>query len=199
MEPYSLGGVAQQCASRPVACNLPGRLPLFSPAALPHAAVPATSWESAWRASGLSTRMPWPASHRASGVPVCCRDGNTGDRNHCACCGEWIADYLICLSCGLCIDCCGCEDEWTCQRSDAHDHEQLQNRFTYHAPNEEQPARYTMLRLKGLELAKLICRLTPESREQSLALTKIEESIFWANAAIARNESVAPDAAEPTS
>ena len=38
------------------------------------------------------------------------------------------------------------------------------------------------------ELAYLIDELCPASREKSLALTKIEESIMWANASIARNE-----------
>jgi len=28
----------------------------------------------------------------------------------------------------------------------------------------------------------------PDSREKSVAITKLEESIMWANAAIARNE-----------
>lgn len=38
------------------------------------------------------------------------------------------------------------------------------------------------------ELAYMICQNTPTSREQSLALTNLEQAIFWANAAIARNE-----------
>ena len=36
--------------------------------------------------------------------------------------------------------------------------------------------------------AHLIVTLTPKSREQSLALTKLEEAIMHANSAIARNE-----------
>ena len=34
----------------------------------------------------------------------------------------------------------------------------------------------------------------PQSREQSLALTNVEQAIFWANAAIARNEGAPPEA-----
>lgn len=34
--------------------------------------------------------------------------------------------------------------------------------------------------------ADQIMSVTPNSREQSLALTKLEEAMFWANAAVAR-------------
>lgn len=64
----------------------------------------------------------------------------------------------------------------------------LVNRFTYHAPKEGQPQKYETLRATGLALGKAIVALTPASREQSLALTNLEQAIFWANAAIARNE-----------
>jgi hypothetical protein len=45
---------------------------------------------------------------------------------------------------------------------------------------------YQALRAKAKELAELIVASTPESREQSLALTELEAAIFWANSAIAR-------------
>ena len=63
----------------------------------------------------------------------------------------------------------------------------LENRFTYHAPKEGQPELYGILRRSGLELAVMISNGVPESREQSLAITKLEEAIFWANAGIARH------------
>lgn len=63
---------------------------------------------------------------------------------------------------------------------------ELETRFTYHAPKADQPQKYTALRSKGLELAQLIEEMVPEGREQSLALTKIEEAVMWANAGIAR-------------
>ena len=66
----------------------------------------------------------------------------------------------------------------------------LENRFTYHKPFGSQPKRYESIRAKAKELAILITELTPHSREQSLALTKLEECSFWANASIARNEIV---------
>lgn len=64
----------------------------------------------------------------------------------------------------------------------------LRNRFTYHAPKGDQADRYTAIRQAGLALAALLDHAAPDSREKSLALTKLEEAVMWANAAIARNE-----------
>ncbi len=66
--------------------------------------------------------------------------------------------------------------------------EQIENIFTYHAPKGDQQKRYQALRAMAKELAEAIQVYTPESREQSIAFTKLEECIFWANAGIARNE-----------
>ena len=65
--------------------------------------------------------------------------------------------------------------------------EDLENRFTYHRPVGKQVEIYPILRAEAKALAYKIKALTPSSREQSLALTKLEESVFWANAAVARN------------
>lgn len=64
----------------------------------------------------------------------------------------------------------------------------LEKDFTYHRPEGTQPARYEEIRAAGGNMAQLLLSDCPRSRELSLALTKIEEAIFWANAAIARNE-----------
>lgn len=64
----------------------------------------------------------------------------------------------------------------------------LERRFTYHAPKDNQSMKYAVLRGEAKEFAYLIKVLTPDSREQSLALTNLEQAVFWANAAIARNE-----------
>ncbi len=64
----------------------------------------------------------------------------------------------------------------------------IEKRFTYHTPKNDQPQRYVLLRDEAKKLAELICKNSPQSREQSLAITHLEEAIFWANAAIARNE-----------
>ena len=64
--------------------------------------------------------------------------------------------------------------------------EELTTRFTYHAPKPGQPETYVEIRDTAKGLAELVVAKTPESREQSLALTAIEEAVMWANAAIAR-------------
>ena len=68
------------------------------------------------------------------------------------------------------------------------DSAELEKRFTYHPPKDNQPVRYVKIRDHAHDLAVTITSLTPTSREQSLALTALEEAVFWANAAIARNE-----------
>lgn len=65
---------------------------------------------------------------------------------------------------------------------------QIEKCFTYHPPKAGQPEKYTALRNQAKDLALSLDALCPDSREKSLALTKLEESMMWANAAIARNE-----------
>lgn len=64
----------------------------------------------------------------------------------------------------------------------------IENNFTYHPPKDDQPQRYEMIREGAKALAHLINGCCPSSREQSLAFTALEEVVFQANAAIARNE-----------
>jgi hypothetical protein len=66
----------------------------------------------------------------------------------------------------------------------------IENNFTYHPPilSAGQQERYVAIREKAKELAYLIDNQTPWSREQSVAMTHLETAVFWANAAIARNE-----------
>lgn len=64
---------------------------------------------------------------------------------------------------------------------------QIENYFRYHAPKPGQPEMYQEIRDKAKELAYLIDKLAPNSREKSLAMTNLEQSVFWANAAIARD------------
>lgn len=66
--------------------------------------------------------------------------------------------------------------------------EELETRFTYHPPKDDQGGRYIEIRKAGKILAEIVTNLTPESREQSLAITHLEQAIMWANAAIARRE-----------
>lgn len=65
--------------------------------------------------------------------------------------------------------------------------EKIEKAFTYHAPKDGQPAKYTMLRDKAKEFAYLIEENVPDSSEKIIALEKIEEAIMWANAGISRH------------
>lgn len=63
----------------------------------------------------------------------------------------------------------------------------IDNRFDYHEPDDGKAVKHNNVR----ELTKLVAEnfdtLLPEGREKSLAITKLEEATFWANASIARN------------
>lgn len=67
---------------------------------------------------------------------------------------------------------------------------QIDKAFTYHPPLEslKQNDRYRYIRDNGRSLALELTKRCPPSRELALALTKLEEAVMWANAAIARNE-----------
>ena len=64
----------------------------------------------------------------------------------------------------------------------------IERNFTYHAPKPGQPETYQEIREKAKELAYLLQFSCPKSRELSIAMTELETCVFWANAAIARNE-----------
>lgn len=64
----------------------------------------------------------------------------------------------------------------------------IEDNFSYHPPKEDQPDRYSALRETAKQFAFQVVGNVPPGREQSLALTKIEEASFWANAGIARGE-----------
>ena len=64
----------------------------------------------------------------------------------------------------------------------------IESIFTYHKPFGDQPNRYEILRGDAKELANLIIDCCPDSRERSLAITSLQQTIMWANASIAINE-----------
>jgi len=68
------------------------------------------------------------------------------------------------------------------------DQERMKKDFTYHPPKGDQPERYLAIRESAGGLALILMGRCPPSRERSLALTALEEAVFWANASIARNE-----------
>ena len=63
----------------------------------------------------------------------------------------------------------------------------IERNFSYHAPKEGQPEIYEAIREKAKKLAYYINEVTPDGLEKSLAMTKLEEFVMWANAAVARN------------
>ena len=64
----------------------------------------------------------------------------------------------------------------------------VENNFTYHPPKGDQQQKYETIRNTAKDIAYMFLNLCPASRERDLAFTKLEESIMWANASIARNE-----------
>lgn len=63
----------------------------------------------------------------------------------------------------------------------------LERRFGYHKPPASADgAALAEMRAELCAMAKHVVRSTPRGREQALAITKLEEAMFWANAAVAR-------------
>lgn len=60
--------------------------------------------------------------------------------------------------------------------------------FTYHPPVDGQPRRYTELRQQAHVLAERYIESCPQSPELTLAIRYLQQSIMFANAAIAINE-----------
>ena len=64
----------------------------------------------------------------------------------------------------------------------------LFNRFQYHPPSRDDVKQaHEMVRAECFKLALIIDAL-PDGREKALAITKLEETMFWSNAAIARHQ-----------
>lgn len=67
--------------------------------------------------------------------------------------------------------------------------EDIANRFAFHpATTPQRQAEHGSVREDCRELADALVDLLPEGREKALALTNLEQVMFWANAAIARQE-----------
>lgn len=69
-----------------------------------------------------------------------------------------------------------------------YDQTDIENNFKYHRPKAGQSEKYEQLRAKAKELAYLILQMCPDSPEKTMAFRKLENSIMWANASIARND-----------
>lgn len=63
----------------------------------------------------------------------------------------------------------------------------LENRTRYHpATTEERKQTHQLIREMILDAMSDVQTHVPPGRERSLAITKLEEAMFWANAGIAR-------------
>lgn len=59
--------------------------------------------------------------------------------------------------------------------------------FDYQAPSNEQTERIVALRQSMKDLRDQLQNLIPESRERSMAITKLEEVSMWANKGVVFN------------
>lgn len=66
--------------------------------------------------------------------------------------------------------------------------DRVDSNFADHPIKGDQEERRSYIRAGARALAVRILGLTLESREQSIAITKLEEVVMWAHEAIARNE-----------
>ncbi len=74
----------------------------------------------------------------------------------------------------------------------------IANRFQYHpADSDARKNAHEGVRIDCRTLADQLNDVLPEGREKALAMTKLEEVMFWANAAIARNPSSKINPAAP--
>lgn len=61
-------------------------------------------------------------------------------------------------------------------------------RFAHHSPAPELAETFALIREDARKFAQHIVNVVPIGRERSLALTKLEEVVMWANAGIARED-----------
>lgn len=63
----------------------------------------------------------------------------------------------------------------------------IENRFAFHpASTAEKSGAHTSVRRACAELAAKLNASLPDGREKATAMTKLEEVMFWGNAALAR-------------
>ncbi|MGW1740442.1 Acb2/Tad1 domain-containing protein [Nocardia sp. NPDC001965] len=69
----------------------------------------------------------------------------------------------------------------------------IEHRFAFHAATTaEKLAEHGSVRHACKELALFLDETLPEGREKALAITNLEQVMFWANAGIARNTERTP-------
>lgn len=65
---------------------------------------------------------------------------------------------------------------------------EIKNRFLFHSENPDQAARVDVIRDLAGQLAELVAKECPNSREMNLALGHLDAVVMFAIAAIARHE-----------
>lgn len=70
----------------------------------------------------------------------------------------------------------------------------IDNRFEYHPATPETGPRHDQVRTEHLLLARWVATHVPAGRHQSLALTALQESMMWCNAAVACDTKLATGA-----
>jgi len=59
--------------------------------------------------------------------------------------------------------------------------------FRYHSPTQDQTERFKAIRDKAWSLALTIVTYCPDSPERDTSISKLRETVMWANSAIALN------------
>ena len=70
------------------------------------------------------------------------------------------------------------------------DIQEVIKRFTFHNTSSERKELQELIRNGAFAYANIILHSCPDSREKSLAMTKLEEAVFWANASISRDDKI---------
>ena len=94
---------------------------------------------------------------------------------------------------------------YNCYNIDVVAQDEIDKMFTYHPPHGDQANRYQVIRDTGRDMATVLYGLCPRSTELGEAIRSLNETVMWANAAIARNENqnpksypISPDYAPPS-
>lgn len=64
----------------------------------------------------------------------------------------------------------------------------IEKAFLSHPPSQDQQPRYDAINEKLLQTANFLCKMTPESAEQTLMIRALQEVHFWARESISKNE-----------
>ena len=63
--------------------------------------------------------------------------------------------------------------------------EEIDDIFTYHAPKDDQPARYELIRESARKFARILVANTKPSADQTAAIRLLRECVMTANSSIA--------------